>query len=184
MQELFHFAAELVAFVLVVFLIYRFVWPRLRKTMEERQDAVQRQVQDSEEAVRNLEAAQRRFDEAVAEARQEAAKIRDDARADASHIRDEMREQAEREVERIRQRGEEQLAAQRDQVMRQLRAEIAALSFETARRKVVESLSDDTRRAQTVDTFLGELDVMSGQSTGSGTARAQARVEAGPGGVN
>jgi F-type H+-transporting ATPase subunit b len=177
MEHLLHFAAELVAFLLVIFLIYRYVWPMVRKAAEERQDAVERQVQESEEAVRKLEEAQRRFDDAVAEASLEAAKIRDDARADAERIREELREQAEREVERIKQRGEEQLVAQRDQVMRELRSEIAGLSFETARKKVLESLSDDTRRGQTVDTFLGELDGMSGQ-------KSESRVEAARGGVN
>ena len=177
MEHLLHFVAELAAFVLVAFLVYRFVWPMLRKTMEERQDAVERQVAESEEAARRLEEAQRRFDDALAEASTDAAKIRDDARADAERIRAELREQAEREVERIRQRGEEQLTAQRDQVMRELRAEIGALSFETAKRKVLESLSDDSSRGRTVDTFLDEVDQMSGRSSAE-------RVETARGGVN
>lgn len=154
--------AETVAFLLVAFLLYRFAWPTVRKMMEQRQDAVQQQVEESEEAARRLAHAERRLDETLAEARTEAARIRDDARADAARIREELREQAEREVERIRQRGEEQLAAQRDQVVRELRAEIGALSFETAERMVLDSLSDDSRRGATVDRFLGELDEMSG----------------------
>jgi ATP synthase F0 subunit b len=176
-QHLLHFAAELAAFLLVIGLILKFVWPMLRRSAEEKQDAVARQVEESEEAARNLEAAQRRFDDALAEAGREAAKIRDDARADAESIRQELREQAEREVERIKQRGEEQLAAQRDQVMRELRAEISALSFETARQKVLASLSDDASKGATVDTFLGELDRL----PAAGSSERPAAVQ---GGVN
>jgi ATP synthase F0 subunit b len=162
MEEILHFAAELVAFLLVAFLVYKFVWPALNRMMSERQEAVQEQVEASEEAARNLEAAQLRFDEAVAEARFEAARIRDDARADAGLIREELREQAEREVERIKQRGAEELTAQRDQIVRQLRAEIGALSFDTAERLVTDALGDKGRQSNTVDRFLGELDQMSG----------------------
>jgi F-type H+-transporting ATPase subunit b len=80
-------------------------------------------------------------------------------------------------VERIKQRGDEQLTAQRDQVMRELRAEISTLSFETARKKVLDSLSDDASRGKTVDTFLGELDQL------PGAERSEQRVPA-RGGVN
>jgi ATP synthase F0 subunit b len=164
MEETLHFVAELVAFLLVAFLIYKYVWPALSKMAAQRQDAVQEQVEASEEAARKLEAAQLRFDEAVAEARFEAAKIRDDARADAARIREELREQAEREVERIKQRGAEELAAQRDQIVRQLRAEIGTLSFETAERMVTDALRDKDRQSKTVDRFLGELEQMGGGS--------------------
>ncbi len=186
MEAFLHFAAELVAFLLLFFLLYRYVWPFVRRMMEERQDAVTRQVEESEEASRKLEEAQRRFDQAVAEARAEAAKIRDDARADATRISEELREQAEREVVRIRQRGEEELAAQRDQVVRQLRAEIGALSFETAQRMVTDSLADESRRGATVDTFLSELDRLPGGSAAGSQdgVRAQPRAEAGLGGTN
>lgn len=181
MTTLLHFAAELVAFLLVVFLIWKFVWPLVGKAATERQEAVAQQVADSEAATRKLEEAQARFDDAVAEAGRDAAKIRDDARADAERIREELREQAEREVERIKQRGDEQLVAQRDQVMRELRAEIATLSFETARKKVLDSLSDDTSRGKTVETFLGELDQLPGGS--NGVERPEQRASA-RGGVN
>jgi ATP synthase F0 subunit b len=176
-MALLHFAAELVAFLLVAFLIWKFVWPLVGKAATERQEAVAQQVADAEEAERKLAEAQARFDDAVAEAGRDAAKIRDDARADAERIREELREQAEREVERIKQRGEEQLVAQRDQVMRELRAEIATMSFESARKKVLDSLSDDASRGKTVDTFLGELDRL------PGTERSEQRASA-RGGVN
>jgi F-type H+-transporting ATPase subunit b len=120
----------------------------------------------------------------VAEARTEAAKIRDDARADADRIKVELREQAEREVERIKQRGSEELTAQRDQVMRQLRAEIGAMSFETAQRIVRDTLADEGKRSATVDRFLGELDQMSGPGGTSGGSGAQAPAHTVSGGTH
>lgn len=156
--------AELVAFLLVVLVLARYVWPLVRTMARERQDAVQQHVDDAQDAARRLDEAQQRFDVAVAEAREEAARIRDDARADAHKLRQELKEQADREVERIRQRGEEQLLAQRDQTVRRLRAEIGALSLEQAQRVVVESLSAESARRATVDTFLDDLEHMPSRS--------------------
>ncbi len=163
--------SEIFAFLIILFVLYRYVWPLLSRMATQRQDTVQRQVEDSEQAARDLEQAQRRLDSALTEARGEAARIRDDARAAASRIRAELREQADREVERIRQRGAEQLVAQRDQTVRRLQAEIGGLSMQLAERIIVESLSDDERKAATVDRFLDELDQMAGPETDQGVGR-------------
>lgn len=150
--------AELVGFVVILFVLYRFVLPLVKNMIKTRQEVVQQQVDDAEEAERKLAEAQQRFDSAVAESRNEAARIRDDARADATRIREELKEQAEREVERIKARGEEQLAAQRDQVVRQLRAELGGQSMQLAERIVTEHLADDASRSSTVEGFLNDID--------------------------
>lgn len=164
------FIAELVAFVIILFVLWKYVVPPLSRSLQERQDMIQKQVEDSEEAGRKLRAAEERYEQALAEARTEAAKIRDTARADGERIREEMREQASAEVERIRQRGEEQLAAQRDQVVRQLRGELGGLSVQLAEQLVGHELADDQSKRSTVDRFLAQLDDMPGKQAGSTAA--------------
>lgn len=149
---------EVLAFLLILFILYRYVWPPLSKAMNDRQAMISKGVEDSNEAARKLKQAEERYDAAIAEVRSEAARIRDDARADATRIREELKAQADAEVERIRQRGEEQLASQRDQAVRQLKTEIGGLSMQLAQRIVGDSLIDEDRRRATVDTFLAELD--------------------------
>jgi ATP synthase F0 subunit b len=168
--------AELVGFLVILFVIYRFVWPLIGKMVAGRQQVIQQQVDDSEAAAQALAAAEKRFETAVAEARDEAARIRDDARADATRIREELTDQAEREVERIRQRGEEQLVALRDQVVRQLRAELGGLSMQLAERVVHDSLADEGRKSASVDHFLDQLEQI---STDDGVESRQAVPVAG-----
>ncbi len=151
---------EFALFLIVLFVLYRYVVPPLSRALDERQDMVRKQVQDKELAARTLQEARERYESELADARAEAASIRDEARADAARVRTDLREQADREVERIRQRGEEQLVAARDQTVRQVRAEIGGLLMQLAERIIVESLSDDERKAATVDHFLDELDQM------------------------
>lgn len=154
---------EVLAFLLILFILRKYVWPPLSKAMNDRQAMIRKQVEDSEEATRKLKQAEERYESALAEARTEAARIRDDARADATRIREELKEQAEAEVARIRQRGEEQLASQRDQTVRELRTEIGGLSMQLAERIVGNSLGDESSRRATVDSFLSELEGLPSQ---------------------
>jgi len=169
-EEVYVLAAEVFAFVVVFYALYRYVWPLIKNMARDRQDAIQQNVDDADDAARRLQEAQERFDAAVAEARDEAARIRDDARADAHRLREELKEQADREVERIRQRGEEQLAGQRDQIVRRLRAEIGALSLEQAELRITEALADEGARSATVDGFLDDLDRMPARAESSTAA--------------
>lgn len=168
------FIGELIAFVVMALVIWRYVVPPLRKIMSTQQETVAKQVEAAKVATERLAAAEERYSEVIAEARQEAAKIRDTARADGQRIVEEMREAAEREIERIRQRGEEDLVTQRQQVVRELRARIGELSAEGASELVARYLSTDAKRRATVDRFLDELDAMSAPEGAVGAARSDA----------
>lgn len=152
---------EILAFLLILWILRRYVWPPLSKAMDDRRAMIRQAAEDAAAASAKLKEAEERYESALAEARTEAAIIRDQARADAQAIREELKAKAEAEVERIRTRGEEQLASQRDQVVRQVRREIGGLSFKLAERIVGEALSDDERLQRTVDTFLEAVDDVS-----------------------
>jgi ATP synthase F0 subunit b len=175
------FISELVGFVVIVFVLYRFILPLVKKLVNDRQDAVQKQVDEAEEATRNLEAAQARFETAVEQAKGEAARIRDDARADSTRIREELVAQAEQEVERIKQRGRDQLAAERDQVVRGLRSEVGGTSMQLAERLVVESLDDESARSASVDSFLTEFETMPARAAAGNETDSRLATPAGGG---
>jgi F-type H+-transporting ATPase subunit b len=147
-----------IAFLLLFWLLARTVFPQFEKVYAERTDRIEGGLRRAEEAQEQAAALKRQYEEQLAGLRAEAARIRDDARAEGNRIRAELREQAEEEAARIRQRGEEQLSAQREQAVRQLRGEIGGLSVQLAERLIGTSLADESRRRDTVDAFLDELD--------------------------
>ena len=153
--------SEIFAFLIILYVLYRFVVPPVRTLIKNRQESVQQQVDDAEEAERLLAEAEQRYEKAVSEAREEAARMRDDARADSTRIREELTEAAKREMERLRQRGQDQLVAQRDQSVRSLRGEVGGQSMDLAERLVIDRLGDDAQRSGSVDSFLAELDGLS-----------------------
>jgi F-type H+-transporting ATPase subunit b len=165
------YIASLVGFLLIIYFAWRKIVPPVRTMMRARQDAIRQQVEDAKLATERLAAAEKKYRDALAEARTEAAKIRDAARADAQRIVADMRAQAEREVERIRQRGEEDLVAQRQQVIRELRHRIGELSVDMAGELVTEHLTTPANRSATVDRLLSELEAMAASTTeGAGHA--------------
>lgn len=151
---------EIIAFVLVIAVIWWKVVPPVKKMMAKQKDTISNQVAESEKAKAALEDAQKRHADAVNEARVEAAKIRDNARADAQRITEEMQAQAEAEVARIKQRGQEQLTMLRQQMVRQLRVELGNDSVREAGDLVRGHLAEPAKQQASVDRFIDELEGM------------------------
>ncbi|TCK20721.1 F0F1 ATP synthase subunit B [Pseudonocardia endophytica] len=161
------FFVELVLFLILFFVIARYIVPPLTKAMDERDEMVRKAATDREKASRKLRDADERYQSELSDARVEAARIRDEARAEAQKVRDEKKGTAEQEVARRREEGERELAGQRTEAMRQLRGNIGGLSSELAERVVGRPLPGDAQRQSTVDRFLAELDERSGTSATS-----------------
>jgi F-type H+-transporting ATPase subunit b len=152
------FIAEFIAFLLILAFISRYILPYVQKAMRERQEMIRKQVEDSEEAKVKLAEAEKAYQNALTEARTEAAQIRENARAEAQRTVEELRAQALEEQARIVARGEEQLASQRSAIVRELRAEIGTLAVELSEKIVSQRLTNDSDVSATVDAFLAGLE--------------------------
>jgi F-type H+-transporting ATPase subunit b len=155
----------LIAFAVVLFVVVKFVAPQFEKAFVARREAIEGGIERAEAMQAEAKAALEQYRAQLAEARTEAAQIRDAARAEGQQIIEELRAQAQEESARIVARGEEQLTASRQQVVTELRAQIGTLAVDLAGRVVGESLADDARRSGTVDRFLDDLDGMSAPSS-------------------
>jgi F-type H+-transporting ATPase subunit b len=164
-----------IAFAIVFFVFAKFVAPRFEQVFRARREAIEGGMERAETLQAEAKAALEQYRTQLAEARNEAAQIRDQARAEGQQILEELRTQAQEESARIVARGEEQLASQRQQVVNELRGQIGALAVDLAGRVVGESLEDEARRSGTVDRFLDQLD---GMAAGSPDGRSGASVYA------
>ncbi|MGY2002366.1 F0F1 ATP synthase subunit B [Blastococcus sp. SYSU DS1024] len=165
----------LIAFLILLFVIAKFVAPRFEQAFQARREAIEGGIERAEAMQAEAKAALEQYRAQLAEARTEAAQIRDQARAEGQQILEELRVQAQEESARIVARGEEQIAASRQQVVHELRGQIGALAVELAGRVVGESLADEARRQGTVDRFLDQLDGMVGSGQRGGATAESAR---------
>src|SRR5215218_365924 len=162
----------LITFAILAFVMIKFVVPQFEQVFQARREAIEGGIERAEAMQAEAKAALDQYRAQLAEARTEAAQIRDQARAEGQQILEELRAQAQEESARILARGEEQLAASRQQVVNQLRGEIGALAVDLAGRVVGESLEDQARRSGTVDRFLDQLDGMAAGASPDGRGGA------------
>ena len=152
------FIVEIIVFILILGVLGRYILPPLQKAIRARQEMIRKAGEDADEAKVKLAEAERRYQEALNEARTEAAQIRENARAEAQRTIEELRAQAVEERNRILARGEEMLASQRAMIVRELRAEIGTLAVELAEKIVDERLADSAEVSATVDAFIAGLE--------------------------
>jgi F-type H+-transporting ATPase subunit b len=161
-----------ITFAILVFVVMKLVVPRFEQVFQARREAIEGGIERAEQMQAEAKAALEQYQAQLAEARTEAAQIRDQARAEGQQILEELRAQAQEESARIVARGQEQITAARQQVVNELRGQIGAMAVDLAGRVVGESLADDARRRGTVDRFLDELDGMAAGSSPDGRGGA------------
>jgi F-type H+-transporting ATPase subunit b len=157
------------AFLIVFFVLWRVLMPRIQQTLQARTDAIEGGIQRADEmqdeANRTLES----YRQQLAEARQEAARLREQAREEGAQILADLRQQGEAERRRLVDAAHAQIELDRQQAINALRAEVGTMAVELASRVVGESLENEARQRRIVERFLEELE----RETASGGEHAR-----------
>jgi F-type H+-transporting ATPase subunit b len=148
-----------ILFFLVFGVMAKLLMPRITKTLAERTELIEGGLHRSEEAQAEAKELLDQYRQQLADARHEAARMRQEANEQGAQIIAEMREQAQAEARRITEAAQAQIAAERQQALNSLRTEVGTLATELASRIVGESLTDEARQSRMVDRFLAELEV-------------------------
>ena len=154
------FLGQLLGFAVIVWLVWRYVVPPVRRLMAARQDTVRQQLADSAAAAERVKEASKAHEKAVEEAKVEAKQVVEEAKADAERIAEQLQAQAEIDAERIKVQGARQVELLRAQLTRQLRLELGHESVRQAGELVRNYVGDPAQQSATVDRFLDELDAM------------------------
>jgi F-type H+-transporting ATPase subunit b len=159
-----------IGFFIVFFALWKVLLPRISTVLEERTEKIEGGLQKAEELQTEARRTLEQYQAQLAEARHEAARLREEAREQGAGIIVEMREQAQAEARRITEAAQAQIAADRQQAFASLRAEIGTLSVQLASKIVGESLDDEARQSRVVDRFLADLEASQSQATGARTS--------------
>ena len=169
------FIAELIIFLIILFVIGKYVVPFVNGKLAERQEAIRLEFKELEDARARLEATEVEYRDLIASARADAARQREEAREEGAQILADLRAQAQVESERIKQAAHQQIEAERSRTVEALRAEVGTLAVELAGRVVGESLTDDARQRRVVERFLTDVESRAGEAAGSAAAGEQVR---------
>lgn len=149
----------LIAFVIVFGILAKKLLPNINKVLEERREAIEGGMEKAEAAKTEAQSVLEQYKAQLAEARHEAARLRQDAQEQGATLIAEMRAEGQRQREEIVAAGHTQIEADRKAAAQALRQDVGQLATELAGKLVGESLEDHARQSRTIDRFLDELDV-------------------------
>ncbi len=148
----------LVAFGILFFLLRTKAVPKFEQAYKERTNAIEGGIERAEKAQQEAEVALRAYKAQLADARGEAAKMREEARAEGAAIIEEMRRTAQEEAARITSAARASIEAERKQAVNSLLNEVGTIATTLASKIVGEALDDQARQSRVVERFLADLE--------------------------
>ena len=122
------FIVEIIAFLIMLAILGKYVLPRINKALEDRQEQIRGQFEASEKAQHDAAEALEEYKQQLADAREEAGRMREEAREQGAAIIAQMRHQAQAEAERITTSAHNQIEAERQQALNSLRTEVGGMA--------------------------------------------------------
>jgi F-type H+-transporting ATPase subunit b len=152
-------AASIIVFVL----LYKFAWPLIKKSMNDRTAGIQKQLEDSASAKVAAETEAVRIREAQGDIEAERARLHAEAEAQATALLIDGRARLDVEMAELEARAETDIAAAAGRSSDELRAEIARHSSVAIDRIVDETLDDATHQAL-IEGFIQRVGATTGAS--------------------
>ncbi|MCY0948277.1 F0F1 ATP synthase subunit B [Streptomyces sp. H27-S2] len=148
----------LIAFVIVFGFLAKKLLPNINKVLDERREAIEGGIEKAEAAQTEAQSVLEQYKAQLAEARHEAARLRQDALEQGTALKEELRAEGQRQREEIIAAGHTQIEADRKAASHALRQDVGKLATDLAGKLVGESLEDHARQSRTIDRFLSELE--------------------------
>ncbi|MFE2878861.1 F0F1 ATP synthase subunit B [Streptomyces roseus] len=148
----------LIAFVIVFGFLAKKLLPNINKVLDERREQIEGGIEKAEAAQTEAQSVLEQYKAQLAEARHEAARLRQEALEQGTALKEELRAEGQRQREEIIAAGHAQIEADRKAASHALRQDVGKLATDLAGKLVGESLEDVARQSRTIDRFLSELE--------------------------
>ena len=145
----------LIIFGILMALLWKFAWPTILKSVEEREHRIQQQLDEAEkaraEALRLLE----EHKAAIAQAKNEAQEILAKAKSLAQKEREALVAKGHQEQDALLERARREIDAEKEKAILALRKEAVDLSIAAASKLIGENLDSDANRRLVLDYLAG-----------------------------
>lgn len=149
-------AAQIVNFIIILYVLKRFVYKPLFNVLKKREELVKESVQNAEDSKKALEKAQGKEKELIKEARANADQILKDAKEQASAILKKSEEDAKKQKQQILQEAKEQIEIETAKAQAELNKHVAQLSIELLK-KSLDNVFTDKEQSELVNKAVKEL---------------------------
>jgi F-type H+-transporting ATPase subunit b len=153
--DVFKLAFQILNFLLLLYLLNRFLFKRVLAILDERSQRIQKGLEDAEAARRDRELARAEREAALDEARKEAQAMVAKATKMADDARTQILAEARTQAEQVSAKAREEIAAERDLALGEIRSRVADLAL-LAAGKLVRREMDEPMQRRLVEEFLTE----------------------------
>ena len=151
------FLQQTVNFLILLFLLKRFLYQPVRKFLDERTAAIEASIQKAETDKHEAERLRVELEKRLAEGRQEAKEYLDNAIRRSEQTHEELLSAARAEAEQLKKRAQEEVRLEQEQAWAELKDQVVQISFQIAS-KVVKDSMDEGRHEALVQDVIRELD--------------------------
>lgn len=148
----------LIAFFIVFGFLAKKLLPNINRVLDERREAIEGGMKKADEAMAEAQQVLEEYRTQLADARHEAARLRQEAQEQGATLIAEMRAEGQRQRAEIIAAGHAQIEADRKAAAQSLRQDVGKLATDLAGKLVGESLEDHARQSRTIDRFLDEIE--------------------------
>jgi F-type H+-transporting ATPase subunit b len=151
------FVVEVIAFVAMLLILRRWVYPRIMAAAEARQNQIARNLAEAERARQDAAAALEDVSRQIEDARAQAREIIDRAHKAAVLETEELVRKGRRDAEAQLQRARSEIATERDKAIQEIRAQVGTLVVSAASRVLGEAIDVPTH-AKLIEESLAQVD--------------------------
>lgn len=148
--------AEIIAFLVVLLVVARYVLPPLNRALEQRQQEIKASLEAADAARAEADATRAQRQQILDEARQQARDMLSQANATADRLRQEATERAQQEHDRIVGSAEAEIALARQRAVDEVSAQLGTLVLAVAR-QVIGREVDATAHRELIDEAVAAL---------------------------
>ena len=150
------FIPMLIAFLILMFVLNKFAWPMIIKTLDERAENIEGSLKRAEQAKVDAETVLADYKAKLADAHKEAAQIVEAGRKAGEAARQEVIAKANEDATAITTRAQSAIEAEKRAATAELEAKVADFSVEIAGKLIGEKLSADAD-AKLIDQYLSQM---------------------------
>ena len=141
------FVWTILTFLLLVFVLAKFAWKPLLKSLQDREDMVRSSLEDAEKAKSELERLNEESEAIMSKARSEAQSILADGKAAAEKVKDGIIAKSKEQANKIREDAGNQIQVEKDKAIAEIKEEVVNLTLSVAEKLIQKNLSDTDNKS-------------------------------------
>jgi len=145
-----------ITFLVLVFVLSKYAWKPLLKSLQDREDAIRQALGQAEKARAEAAELLKQNEQNLARAEEEYRKIIREGKAFGEKLKEEIVAKAQLQAQREIQQAKEEIQRDVDAAKQQLRNEVADLAVQAAG-KILDETLDAQKHKKIVDGFLNQL---------------------------